>query len=517
LGNADNLHEILRAGIEAARQGDKERARQYFERVVQLDDQNEAGWMWLASTIDSVEQRKGYLQKVLQINPNNERAREALSRLSGSASTADADRQAIERLRRLQRRQAAPAPRPTPSPQPTPSSDDEGLSLGVALIAAVLVLIAIVVIIFAVVSSQESDEPIGERTLAAFVNATETPTINPALFTDTPVFGIIVAEPSTAPTLPPTFTSTPPPSETPLGPPSPTPIPLSDFTLFYSSLSPGQAQLRLFSARGDGSEAQPASNENLEFRDIAIDPTGQKIAFVRETTSMMEDVDGNITEITAPQLFVAPLNNLAAARQITTINGNVLAHPAWGSDGVSLVFVSDFDNDEEIWFITDDGQNLRKLTDNTAVDNDPVWLLDGSKIIFASDLDSPGFTEIYSMNPDGTNITRLTDDSGSSFNPSVSPDNTLIAFVSDRGGDGDIFIMDIDGQRPFLVTSDDGGAEDRLPVFSPDGRWIIFSSNREDGIFQLYAISLDGDVLVRLTNDEREAFSADFLPAFGAP
>ena len=69
--------------------------------------------------------------------------------------------------------------------------------------------------------------------------------------------------------------------------------------------------------------------------------------------------------------------------------------------------------------------------------------------------------------------------------------------------------MNADGtdQRPLVV----GQGEIRLPRFSPDGQWILFASDR-DGDFDLYAVSLDGRELRRLTDDPADDYSPDWQP-----
>jgi TolB protein len=177
-----------------------------------------------------------------------------------------------------------------------------------------------------------------------------------------------------------------------------------------------------------------------------------------------------------------------------------------------LAFVSDYDGDEDIWTITDDGANFEKITENNSIDRDPVWSPDGSVIVYVSDQDSPGLTKLYSIRPNGEERTLLLNAAGNTYSPAFSPDSSRLTFVNDANGDGDIYVSDADGQRSLLLTTDDGGAEDRSPVFTPDGRWIGFSSNRGGDYFQLYVIDLQGSVLVQLTTDERDHQELDFRP-----
>jgi hypothetical protein len=87
LSTPNDIPELLRKGIEAARENKREEARGYFEQVVELDEKNEKGWFWLASVVDSDDERKICLGNVLHINPNNERAKRALDALQSKAKT----------------------------------------------------------------------------------------------------------------------------------------------------------------------------------------------------------------------------------------------------------------------------------------------------------------------------------------------------------------------------------------------------------------------------------------------
>src|SRR3982751_2536210 len=71
----------MRQGIEAAREGKKAEAKDFFQQVVDADDKNEKAWMWLASVVETDEERRVCLSNVLFINPGNERAQTAMAKL----------------------------------------------------------------------------------------------------------------------------------------------------------------------------------------------------------------------------------------------------------------------------------------------------------------------------------------------------------------------------------------------------------------------------------------------------
>lgn len=69
-----DITNLLHGGVAAAKSGEKELARSLFMKVAALDSNNESAWLWLASVSEQANERMEYLQKVLSLNPSNERA-----------------------------------------------------------------------------------------------------------------------------------------------------------------------------------------------------------------------------------------------------------------------------------------------------------------------------------------------------------------------------------------------------------------------------------------------------------
>ncbi len=65
---------FLKRGIAAAQSGDRDRARNDLTRASALDPQCEDAWMWLASISEYPEELLAFLNNVLNINPDNQRA-----------------------------------------------------------------------------------------------------------------------------------------------------------------------------------------------------------------------------------------------------------------------------------------------------------------------------------------------------------------------------------------------------------------------------------------------------------
>lgn len=71
-----DLQDLLKKGTAAAQAGDRERARTLLLQASEIDPDNEDVWMWLASISEYPEELLAFLNRVLEINPQNNRAAE---------------------------------------------------------------------------------------------------------------------------------------------------------------------------------------------------------------------------------------------------------------------------------------------------------------------------------------------------------------------------------------------------------------------------------------------------------
>ena len=73
---------FVQRGVGAAKEDRRDFARQCFLQAISHDLENELAWLWLASISEQAEEKTSYLQKVLEINPENSAARMSLNSLS---------------------------------------------------------------------------------------------------------------------------------------------------------------------------------------------------------------------------------------------------------------------------------------------------------------------------------------------------------------------------------------------------------------------------------------------------
>ncbi|GIV80898.1 MAG: hypothetical protein KatS3mg051_0252 [Anaerolineae bacterium] len=73
--------QLFKEGKEAAKRGDKARAHELFRQAIEIDPYHEQVWLWLASVVESDEDRRVCFENVLELNPLHPTARQQLQRL----------------------------------------------------------------------------------------------------------------------------------------------------------------------------------------------------------------------------------------------------------------------------------------------------------------------------------------------------------------------------------------------------------------------------------------------------
>lgn len=156
--------------------------------------------------------------------------------------------------------------------------------------------------------------------------------------------------------------------------------------------------------------------------------------------------------------------------------------PAWSPDGRQIAFTSTRDGNQEIYLIDTAGQNLKRLTQDPALDAHPMWTPDGQSLLFATN--RWGDLEIARVNIADLNVERLTTSPGLDDYPVCSPDGKRIAYLSNRKRQYEIFVMPIAGGDSSNISQHPG--QDNFPAWTSKGdlSWI---SDRDDG-FDLYLL-----------------------------
>jgi hypothetical protein len=77
--------DTLKQGIRALQEGRRGEARQLLVQVLREDAGNEQAWLWMSGTVKTNKQRQICLEKVLEINPDNDHALKGLRQLRAAS------------------------------------------------------------------------------------------------------------------------------------------------------------------------------------------------------------------------------------------------------------------------------------------------------------------------------------------------------------------------------------------------------------------------------------------------
>ena len=195
-----------------------------------------------------------------------------------------------------------------------------------------------------------------------------------------------------------------------------------------------------------------------------------------------------------PDLYVADLST-GKVRRVSSRSG-VNTGAAWapGRDLLALTLSSGGRGDTDIFGISSaDGTVVAQLTKTPGIDLSPSFSPDGSQIVFASE--RSGGLQLYIMSAQGGDPKRLTFQGNHNTDPQWSPKGDRIAFVG-RDGGYDVFTVRPNGSDMQRITQGQGSNED--PSWSPDGRYLSFVSTRS-GSSHIWMSTSDGRHQVQVT------------------
>jgi TolB protein len=177
----------------------------------------------------------------------------------------------------------------------------------------------------------------------------------------------------------------------------------------------------------------------------AFSPDGRSVA-------MTLSRDGN------PEVYVLNLAS-GAFRRLTTYSG-IDTEPTWSPTGREIAFVSERAGTAAQIFVMDaEGANVRRLT-QSGFNTQPRWSPKGDAIVYTS---RQGNFDLWAISPDGSNLRRLTAGPGNNEGASWAPNGRHLVFQSNRLGRYQLFTMLADGSEQQPLT--------RGPGESTSGAW----------------------------------------------
>lgn len=124
----------LQKAVAAIKAGDKQVGEQLVRDILATEPDNEAAWLWLATVVNSRNEKIRCLARVLEINPDNDTAQQGIARLQAASvpAASPAKPDDAPHLKRLKK-----------APQAATSAENAGLpgmKSGSALSASLLLL-----------------------------------------------------------------------------------------------------------------------------------------------------------------------------------------------------------------------------------------------------------------------------------------------------------------------------------------------------------------------------------------
>lgn len=87
-----NREEMLKMGIRSFKQGNVDGAKMLFRQVLQQDPRNERAMLWMAKLAKSTNERRTWLERVLESDPDNQTAAKALAKITEDEEESESEK-----------------------------------------------------------------------------------------------------------------------------------------------------------------------------------------------------------------------------------------------------------------------------------------------------------------------------------------------------------------------------------------------------------------------------------------
>ncbi|MBK8136277.1 MAG: PD40 domain-containing protein [Chloroflexi bacterium] len=489
---------LLRQAIELAQANKRVEARQLILKVVTQDEENARAWMLLARVTPDLNERRTALMNVVNLEPFNTKAQQALAELEGKMAISRAvgdDPEKRSRGRRIVR-------------------------VFLYFLLTVMTLIIVGVLILVMIKNNERKDDVAEVTNARETYVRQTSVAALAIeATATAVQQAIVDITSTYVAFP-TLTFTPRPTLPPENTSTPTVTPTASLTPIASPQG--------LTGQIIGWGGRLATEGETDF----------PIIFISVTDGAITQVSGsnrgqNVTAINTSRViyqryfrdvFRSELSKLDAVSGISEAMSNewdgttlLVGETQWPHltpDGRMLVFSATSPADDTLGIYLYDtlaaGEKLRRLTADGNNYTMPTISPDGTRIVAVRSAKSPNppSTDLVLIDVASGTVEDWTTDGDTTVEttPRWSPDGKLVAYVvvNAETGNGDILLRTTEGIVNVFPVTRTPETNEIFPVFSPDSRYMAYSSDIVEG-YNIFIYDLLTNAFFQLTFDD-EAF-----------
>jgi TolB protein len=187
-------------------------------------------------------------------------------------------------------------------------------------------------------------------------------------------------------------------------------------------------------------------------------------AFTGINSSPAWSADGRLLALTLskdgnPEIYLLTVAT-GAFRRLTRHTG-IDTDPSWSPSGREIAFVSDRAGRPHIYVMDAEGASVRQLTTG-GHHTQPRWSPKGDTIAFTTRATTH---DVWAISPDGANPRRLTIGPGDNQGTAWAPNGRHLLFQSNRQGRWQVYSMLADGSEQAQVTP--GPEESTSPSWSP--------------------------------------------------
>lgn len=513
--SSDQVKELLRQGIEAAKANKREEARKFFQEVVDLDEENERGWFWLATVVDSDEERRICLLNVLRINPNNERAEQALQKLDERRKQTGGEDEVVAGVSRRQ------------------------FTLLIGAAAAIVIGVLVIFLISsggnnaAAAAATRAAQAPTQTVAAAETQAALAALTEEALAADQTATALAINSPTPTatrtPFLPDVPTETPLPTDASNLPTLPPPTGLIGRLFGWSGRdidNDGYLQIAVWDLALPG---EPTIVSDVPARFPSYDPNRDRIIFTRYFAvsfgSGLQVMSTTGTDLINLSDFWNRTDIVVGATNgVVSPDGNRVAFVA-EKNAVRDVYILDIstqDLTQPTQPASPDGTStplpvnpLRQLTSDGAHYSYPAWSADGTRLVVVRDTSEdvdrivqPDLIVIDVASGAQTSILP----NGSAFfeiSPRFTADNRTVIFsaaASRDPGDHDILSISADGTGAQTVIVGQAGVDELYPTLSPDGTFLAYAANPTGLQYDIYIRNIATGETFQLTDSREDDF-----------
>jgi Tol biopolymer transport system component len=235
----------------------------------------------------------------------------------------------------------------------------------------------------------------------------------------------------------------------------------------------------------------------------ALSPDGSQVAYFSEKDFYFVDLylaNGETGKVKRRILKSGISSNYETYRFINS-------QANWSPDGKYLAFAAKRGARDVIVVVdVERNKEVKRIELKLSGVTTPAWSPDGQQLVFTGY--DGGLSDLFVVSRDGSNLRRLTQDKYADLHPVWSPDGRTIAFATDRGPETDFKTLAIGNMRIALYDIDMGSIQilDHMergknvsPQWSPDGRSIAFVSDR-NGVSNIFLYELGEKAVYQLTD-----------------